>query len=80
MRRTLQASVCLDLRVFSDRDLRMEKMNQAMERVKILVGMEVDEEAADESSMSFMDDFNRNCTLSTQQVPIFFPVSVKSIF
>ncbi|PIA55283.1 hypothetical protein AQUCO_00800182v1 [Aquilegia coerulea] len=47
----------------------MDRMHQAMEKVKILVGMEVDEEdvVEEESSMSFMDDFNRNCTLSRQQ-------------
>ncbi|CAO2827416.1 unnamed protein product [Amaranthus hypochondriacus] len=50
------------------------KSHQAVERMKMLVGMEVsDEESAavnastDESSFSFMDDFNRNCTLSTKQ-------------
>ncbi|KAI8031060.1 Vesicle transport protein SFT2B [Camellia lanceoleosa] len=47
----------------------MEKMNQAFEKVKILVGMEVDDEQPpqDESSFAFVDDFNRNCTLSTTQ-------------
>ncbi|KAJ0972924.1 hypothetical protein J5N97_020883 [Dioscorea zingiberensis] len=47
----------------------MEKMNRALERAKMLVGMEVDEEAGQEetSSSSFFDDFNRQCTLSTQQ-------------
>ncbi|KAK3027630.1 hypothetical protein RJ639_042619 [Escallonia herrerae] len=46
----------------------MEKMNRAMEKVKILVGMEVDDEPAqEESSFAFVDDFNRNCTLSTKQ-------------
>ncbi|KAF5192231.1 Vesicle transport protein [Thalictrum thalictroides] len=47
----------------------MDRMHQAMEKVKILVGMDVDEEnvVEEESSMSFMDDFNRNCTLSRQQ-------------
>jgi hypothetical protein len=55
------------------------KSHQAVERMKMLVGMEVsDEESAavnastDESSFSFMDDFNRNCTLSTKQVCSFF--------
>ncbi|KAK9292535.1 hypothetical protein L1049_020509 [Liquidambar formosana] len=44
----------------------MEKMNHAFVKVKNLVGMEVDDDAtADEES--FMDEFNRNCTLSTQQ-------------
>ncbi|CAL2257822.1 unnamed protein product [Prunus armeniaca] len=52
----------------------MEKMNQAYEKVKMLVGMEVDEddhEAASSSALqdtNFIDDFNRNCTLSTKQV------------
>ena len=48
----------------------MEKMNQAYEKVKMLVGMEVEEEhpPEDESSFAFIDDFNRNCTLSTKQV------------
>ncbi|KAF6143914.1 hypothetical protein GIB67_001708 [Kingdonia uniflora] len=51
----------------------MEKMNQALEKVKMFVGMEVDEEdeelatISEESSFLFMDDFNRQCTLSTKQ-------------
>ncbi|KAM7513912.1 hypothetical protein LguiA_003495 [Lonicera macranthoides] len=48
----------------------MEKMNQAVEKMKMLVGMDVeDNESAveEESSFAFMDDFNRNCTLSTKQ-------------
>ncbi|XP_058180730.1 uncharacterized protein LOC131299152 isoform X2 [Rhododendron vialii] len=47
----------------------MDKMNQAFEKVKILVGMEVEDElpAEDETSFAFLDDFNRNCTLSTKQ-------------
>ncbi|KAF3444203.1 hypothetical protein FNV43_RR13893 [Rhamnella rubrinervis] len=49
----------------------MEKMNHAFEKVKMLVGMEVDEEdgpaASDSNNSSFMDDFNRDCTLSTKQ-------------
>lgn len=44
----------------------MDKMNQAFERMKMLVGMEVDEEEQQHDS-SFIDDFNRNCTLSTKQ-------------
>ncbi|KAK4417467.1 Vesicle transport protein SFT2A [Sesamum alatum] len=44
----------------------MEKMNQAFEKMKMLVGMEVDEEEQQQES-SFLDDFNRNCTLSTKQ-------------
>ncbi|KAK9950355.1 hypothetical protein M0R45_005849 [Rubus argutus] len=51
------------------------KMNQAFEKMKMLVGMEDDDdpEAAASSSSalqhqdSFMDEFNRNCTLSTKQ-------------
>lgn len=50
------------------------KNHQAVERMKMLVGMEVDDEESaavnsttDESSFSFIDDFNRNCTLSTKQ-------------
>ncbi|XP_008460846.1 uncharacterized protein LOC103499598 [Cucumis melo] len=52
----------------------MEKMNQAFEKMKMLVGVEVDDERQastatidDGSSSWFMDDFNRNCTLSTKQ-------------
>lgn len=51
----------------------MEKMNQAFTKVKILVGMEVDEpqQALTEEDTyfvgSYMDDFNRQCTLSTKQ-------------
>ncbi|KAL9324255.1 hypothetical protein ACSQ67_009112 [Phaseolus vulgaris] len=51
----------------------MEKMNRAFEKVKTMVGMDVEDEeqqaAALENSNSFafMDDFNRNCTLSTTQ-------------
>lgn len=60
----------------------MEKMNVAFEKVKMLVGMEVDEESAavrnedSSSSFAFMDDFNRNCTLSTKQVPFLLLLSV----
>ncbi|KAG0470954.1 hypothetical protein HPP92_015500 [Vanilla planifolia] len=39
----------------------MEKMSRALERAKILVGMEVDEEVPEEAT-SFFDDFNRQCT------------------
>ncbi|XP_030462799.1 uncharacterized protein LOC115682650 [Syzygium oleosum] len=50
----------------------MERMNQAYEKVKMLVGMEVDEEEAAAPSASaagdsFMDEFNRQCTLTTKQ-------------
>ncbi|KAL6518438.1 hypothetical protein OROGR_018940 [Orobanche gracilis] len=44
----------------------MDKMNQAFEKMKMLVGMEVDDEEQQQES-SFIDDFNRNCTLSTKQ-------------
>lgn len=50
----------------------MEKVNHAFEKVKMLVGMEADEEEATASAdSSFMDDFNRDCTLSTKQVHFF---------
>ncbi|KAG4941835.1 hypothetical protein JHK87_045706 [Glycine soja] len=51
----------------------MEKMNKAFEKVKIMVGMDAedeDQQAAalnSSNSFAFMDDFNRNCTLSTTQ-------------
>lgn len=52
----------------------MEKMNRAFEKVKMMVGMEVEDEeqrtaVLDENSNSFafMDEFNRNCSLSTTQ-------------
>ncbi|GFQ08218.1 hypothetical protein PHJA_002965800 [Phtheirospermum japonicum] len=44
----------------------MDKMNQALEKMKMLVGMEVDDEEQQQES-SMIDDFNRNCTLSTKQ-------------
>lgn len=53
----------------------MEKVNHAFEKVKMLVGIEVEDEesegaaaAENSSSFAFMDDFNRQCTLSTKQV------------
>uniref|UniRef100_A0A803L519 Vesicle transport protein n=1 Tax=Chenopodium quinoa TaxID=63459 RepID=A0A803L519_CHEQI len=53
------------------------KSYQPVEKMKMLVGMEVDDEessavnsAADDSS--FMDEFNRNCTLSTKQSMLVF--------
>lgn len=49
----------------------MDKMNQAFEKMKMLVGMEVEDEqqaAEEESSLSFMEDLNRNCALTTKQV------------
>ncbi|KAJ4756532.1 Vesicle transport protein [Rhynchospora pubera] len=46
----------------------MDTMSRALERAKMLVGMEVDEEAAvPQESSSFIDDFNRHCTLTTTQ-------------
>ncbi|XP_058779321.1 uncharacterized protein LOC131653250 [Vicia villosa] len=51
----------------------MDKMNKAFEKVKMMVGMEVEDEEQqasaldNESSFAFMDDFNRNCTLTTKQ-------------
>jgi hypothetical protein len=47
----------------------MDRMRDALERAKMLVGMEVDEEAAlpPPEEQSFFDDINRHCTLSTTQ-------------
>ncbi|KAK8556621.1 hypothetical protein V6N12_003018 [Hibiscus sabdariffa] len=49
----------------------MEKMNNAFEKMKMLVGIEVEDEQQsvmeDGNSFSFMDDFNRQCTLTTKQ-------------
>ncbi|XP_075501631.1 uncharacterized protein LOC142539799 [Primulina tabacum] len=45
----------------------MEKMNQAFEKMKMLVGMDVEDEEQLQQESSFFDDFNRNCTLSTKQ-------------
>ncbi|KAF5469673.1 hypothetical protein F2P56_013727 [Juglans regia] len=55
----------------------MEKMNQAFEKMKMLVGMEVEDEhqaaaLEENSSLSFMEDFNRSCTLSTKQSMLVF--------
>jgi hypothetical protein len=58
----------------------MDKMNLALEKMKMLVGMEVEEEEEERQaasleangSFSFMDDFNRSCTLSTKQVGLCF--------
>ncbi|KAL2927124.1 Origin of replication complex subunit 4 [Bienertia sinuspersici] len=50
------------------------KKHQSVERMKMLVGMEVDDEestavnASSDDNSSFMDEFNRNCTLSYKQV------------
>ncbi|KAD3640164.1 hypothetical protein E3N88_29387 [Mikania micrantha] len=48
----------------------MERMSQAMEKVRMLVGIEVEDDQQhvdEESSFAFMDDFSRSCTLSTKQ-------------
>jgi hypothetical protein len=47
----------------------MDRMRDALERAKMLVGMEVDEEAAlpPPEEQSFFDDINRHCTLNTTQ-------------
>ncbi|XP_076894932.1 uncharacterized protein LOC143547374 [Bidens hawaiensis] len=51
----------------------MDKMSQAMEKMRMLVGIEVEDNNQqhnaddEESTFAFMDDFNRNCTLSTKQ-------------
>ncbi|CAH9058431.1 unnamed protein product [Cuscuta europaea] len=50
----------------------MEKMNQTLEKMKMLVGMDVEDvegtaNQQQESSFAFIEDFNRNCTLSTKQ-------------
>ncbi|KAL4567942.1 hypothetical protein LXL04_023538 [Taraxacum kok-saghyz] len=44
-------------------------------KMRILVGIEVEDDqqqADEESSFAFMDDFNRNCTLSTKQSMLVF--------
>ncbi|KAL8477891.1 hypothetical protein ACS0TY_029976 [Phlomoides rotata] len=55
----------------------MEKMNQAFEKMKMLVGMEVEDEELQQES-SFIDDFNRNCTLSTKQRLYGFAICLSS--
>ncbi|XP_029122448.1 uncharacterized protein [Elaeis guineensis] len=50
----------------------MERMRGALEKAKMLVGMDVDEEATPQQEPSFFDDFNRDCTLSTQQSMLVF--------
>jgi len=47
----------------------MDSMRGALERAKMLVGMEVDEESAlpPPEEQSFFDDINRHCTLNTTQ-------------
>lgn len=54
-------------------------MNQALEKMKMLVGMEVEEEEERQAasleangSFSFVDDFKGSCTLSTKQVGLCF--------
>ncbi|XP_051148289.1 uncharacterized protein LOC127263349 isoform X2 [Andrographis paniculata] len=49
----------------------MDRMNQAFEKMKMLVGMEVGDEE-EQPEPSFLDDFNRNCTLSTKQSMLVF--------
>ncbi|GJM85298.1 hypothetical protein PR202_ga01735 [Eleusine coracana subsp. coracana] len=50
----------------------MDTMRGALERAKMLVGMEVDEESGlpPPEEQSFFDDFNRNCTLNTTQASV----------
>uniref|UniRef100_A0A8I6Y4H8 Vesicle transport protein n=1 Tax=Hordeum vulgare subsp. vulgare TaxID=112509 RepID=A0A8I6Y4H8_HORVV len=47
----------------------MDKMRDALERAKMLVGMEFDEESAPPppEEQSFFDDINRHCALNTTQ-------------
>ncbi|KAJ8618740.1 hypothetical protein MRB53_014926 [Persea americana] len=45
----------------------MDKMNKAMEKMKILVGMDVDDEEEAVAESSLIDDFNRQCTLTMKQ-------------
>ncbi|XP_020223017.1 vesicle transport protein SFT2B [Cajanus cajan] len=51
----------------------MEKMSRAFDKVKMMVGMEVEDEEqrtaalGESNSFALMDEFNRNCTLSTTQ-------------
>ncbi|KAG6478175.1 hypothetical protein ZIOFF_061607 [Zingiber officinale] len=58
----------------------METMNRALEKAKMLVGMEPDEEsiAQETQSSSFFDDFDRNCTLSTKQRLYGFAICLSS--
>jgi hypothetical protein len=61
----------------------MDTMRGALERAKMLVGMEVDEESAlPPEEQSFFDDINRQCTLNTTQAsthaphePLSYPLS-----
>eukprot|EP00268_Persea_americana_P004668 TRINITY_DN1150_c0_g3_i4.p2 TRINITY_DN1150_c0_g3~~TRINITY_DN1150_c0_g3_i4.p2 ORF type:complete len:114 (-),score=23.42 TRINITY_DN1150_c0_g3_i4:1164-1505(-) len=45
----------------------MDRMNKAMEKMKILVGMDVDDEEEAVAESSLIDDFNRQCTLTMKQ-------------
>jgi len=62
----------------------MDTMRGALERAKMLVGMEVDEESGlpPPEEQSFFDDINRNCTLNTTQasthawIPSSYPPSL----
>jgi hypothetical protein len=61
----------------------MDTMRGALERAKMLVGMEVDEESGlpPPEEQSFFDDINRSCTLNTTQasthawIPSAYPLS-----
>ncbi|KAM3227115.1 hypothetical protein ACQJBY_059194 [Aegilops geniculata] len=57
----------------------MDRMRDALERAKMLVGMEFDEESAPPppEEQSFFDDINRHCTLNTTQSMIVFFNPVK---
>ncbi|CAN6273123.1 unnamed protein product [Urochloa humidicola] len=57
----------------------MDTMRGALERAKMLVGMEVDEESAlpAPEEQSFFDDINRQCTLNTTQSMLVFFNPVK---
>lgn len=49
----------------------MDRMNKAMEKMKILVGMDVDDEEEAVAESSLIDDFNRQCTLTMKQVHLY---------
>nr|CAB3446948.1 unnamed protein product [Digitaria exilis] len=59
----------------------MDTMRGALERAKMLVGMEVDEESAlpPPEEQSFFDDINRNCTLNTTQASTHAPMDPRSL-
>lgn len=66
---TLNRSICMEK---VNQALEKIKSNHAFEKVKMLVGMESeDEESAPVAETSYMDDFNRQCTLTTKQVLFF---------